>query len=249
MPISLFSCPTLGLAADAQPKIVTPLGTLTLDAEFDGVLIGDLKPSAAHQLERGGYRFSWTLDGFTAELLLCRPRFSLPAGMAVDDCWAGIWRLRTSVVNERPEFSCLWEPDSLWTERTGPESGEGLDAQTWENGSVRVTVGTVDTDWLSGHANRGLLPSRWADLLGWADGGIGADRDTGKIDPVVYLENGFRLVLPMLKAGEQCQVQFVAAWSGKPSGDGDANTDRNAISTWFAVDRSPEEILVGTGCS
>lgn len=250
MPATLFVCPTLGLTADAEPKIVTPLGTLTLDAEFDGILIGDLKPSATYQLERGGHLFRWTLDGFTAELLLCRPHFSLPAGMTVDDCWAGMWRLRTSVINERPEFSCAWRPDSLWTER-GPESGEGLDAQTWEAGPVRVTVGTMDADWLSGHANRGLLPIRWAELLGWGYGGIGADPDTGKIDPVVYLENGFRLVLPMLEAGEQCQVQFVVAWSGKPSGDGDADADadRNAVSTWFAVDRRPEEILAGVGCS
>ena len=125
MSASLFVCPTIGLAADAEPKIVTPLGTLMLDAEIDGVLIGDLKPSAAYQLERGGHLFSWTLDGFTAELLLCRPRFSLPAGMAVDECWAGMWRLRTSVINERPEFSCVWEHNYLGA-AGGPDSGEGL---------------------------------------------------------------------------------------------------------------------------
>ena len=242
MSTSLFACPTLGLTADAEPKIVTPLGTLSLDAEVDGVLLGDLKPSAAYRLERGGYLLRWTLDGITAELLLCRPQPALPGNMVVNDCWAGMWRVRVSVPADPLVFSCLWEPGYLWTEGS-PNSGEGLDAQTWEksdqeSGFLCVTVGTVDTDWLAGHAQRGLLPHRWADLLGWSYGG------TGKVDPVVYFPDGFRLILPALAAGEQCQVQFVAAWSSSPS----AEAAESDASTWYAVDCPPEAILLATGC-
>jgi hypothetical protein len=69
------------------------------------------------------------------------------------------------------------------------------------------------------------------------------DPDTGKIDPMVYLKDGFTLVLPTLSAGEQCQVQFVVAWSSPSREDGTDNP-----STWFAVDRPPEEILSGAEC-
>jgi hypothetical protein len=96
----LFECPTLELTNAAEPKIVTPLGTLSLDAEIDGVLLGDLKPSAAYRLEHDGHLFSWTLDGFIAELLLCRPHLSLRADRAVEGCWAGMWRVRVSVPAE-----------------------------------------------------------------------------------------------------------------------------------------------------
>ena len=245
MPASLFVCPTLGLTADAEPEIVTPLGTLTLDAEFDGILIGDLKPSATYQLERGGHLFSWTLDGFTAELLLCRPQFSLPAGMAVDDCWAGMWRLRTSVSGERPEFSCIWVHGSHRA-AVGPDSGEGLDAQSWEDGPTRVTIGTVDAELMARYASDGLLPPRWADLLGWSFGSTMPDPGTGKIDPVVYQENGFRIILPILEAGEKCQVQFVVAWSSRS--DEIAEAWANDRSTWRAVDRRPDDMMTSAGC-
>jgi len=245
MSASLFVCPTMGLTAAAEPKIITPLGTLTLDAEFDGVVVGDLKPSAAYQLERDGHLFSWTLDGFTAELLFCRPHFTLPAGMAVDDCWAGMWRLRTSVSGGRPEFSCVWEHGSHGA-AGGPDSGEGLDAQNWEDSKARVTIGTVDAEEMARHASVDLLPRHWADLLGWSYGGIQPDLGTGKIDPVVYQKNGFRLILPALKAGEQCQVQFVVAWSSKGDEIAEARTDDR--STWRAVDRRPEDVMTGAGC-
>ena len=62
------------------------------------------------------------------------------------------------------------------------------------------------------HASLDLLPRRWADLLGWSYGGTMPDPGTGKIDPVVYQENGFRVILPTLEAGDKCQVQFVVAW-------------------------------------
>ena len=250
MPISLFSCPTIGPAANAKPEIITPLGTLTFDAEFDGILLGDLKPSSQYHLEHGGNVLNWTLDDFTAELLLCRPRITLPEGMAVDDCWAAIWRLRAamsraSMSGGRPEFSCRWEPGYQWTEG-GPHSGEGLDAQTWETDLAEVTVGTTDAEWLAGHAKLGFLPPRWADLLDFNYSGIVPDTDTGKFDPVIYLEDGFRIVLPTLEVGEMCQVQFLVAWASKASG-GKAE-DVGNYSTWYAVDESPEKILSGVGC-
>lgn len=240
MPISVFSCPTFGPAADTKPHIVTPLGTLTLDAEFDGVLLGDLKPSSCHHLQHGGYLLNWTLNDVTAELLLCRPQLRCLTAWP----WmiAGVWRLRaamlkTFISGERPEFSCCWEPGYHWTEG-GPNSGEGLDAQTWETDRAKVTIGTTDAEWLAGHAKRGVLPPRWADLLDFNYGGIVPDIDTGKFDPVVYLENGFRIVLSPLESGEMCQVQFLVAWS----------SDVDNVFTWFVVDQSPEEILPGIGC-
>ena len=233
----LFNCRLLEPASDARPEIITPLGVLIFDAEFDGVVIGDLKPSAAHHLEPDGYLLNWTLDGIVAKLLLCRPQLSLPEGMSVTDCWAGMWRLRATTaatsLDERPEFSCRWERGYQWTEGE-PESGEWLAAQTWEDDTITVTVGTADSGGLAGQAKLGLQPLRWADLIGWNYGGTTPDTKTGKIDPVVYLEDGFQIVLPALNVGETCQVQFVAAWAPK------TDDDRGNASPWFAVDLVPE---------
>ena len=240
----LFDCRLLEAAPDAKLEVVTPLGILTFDAEFDGVVIGDLKTSSAYRLERDGYLLNWTLDSIVAELLLCRPRFTLPEGMAVTDCWAGMWRLRATTAptssGERPEFSCRWESGYQLTEG-GPNSGEWLAAQTWENAEAVVTIGTADGGGLAGQANIGILPHRWAKLLGDSYGGIMPDTNTGKIDPVMYLEDGFRLVLPELNAGETCQVQFVAAWAPKTD-------DGENASPWFAVDLAPEAVLAGAAC-
>lgn len=237
---SLFNCKILDTAADAKPEIVTPLGVLAFDAEFDGIIIGDLKTSSSYCLERSGYLLNWTIDGVVAELLLCRPRFTLPEGMSVTDCWAGMWRLRATTAatgpDECPEFSCRWEPGYQWTEGS-PETGEGLDAQTWENVQTKVTVGTTDCEWLSGHAQQGILPHRWADMLGWNYG-----ETTGKIDPITYLKDGIQVILPELNMGEMCQVQFVVAWS---LSTGDEQAD---VSTWYAADQRPEDILAGAGC-
>ena len=233
----LFNCRILEPAAAAKPELVTPLGTLTFDAEFDGIVIGDLNPSSSHRLEPDGYLFNWTLDGIVAELLLCRPQLSLADGMSVTDCWAGMWRLRATAAatspDERPVFVCRWEPGYQWTEGS-PETGEGLDAQTWENTETLVTVGTADCEWLSGYAQQGILPHRWADILGWNYGGT-----TDKIDPITYLKDSIQVILPELNMDETCQIHFVVAWS--PS-TGDERADH---STWYAVDQRPKDILAG----
>ena len=244
MSATLFNCQDLEAVTEAEPKIVTPLGVLAFDAEFDGIVIGDLKPSFSYCLASSAYLLNWTLDDVTAELLLCRPSITLPEGMATTDCWAGLWRLYAApaaISGVRPEFSCRWVPGYQWTEG-GPSSGEWLDAQTWENAETIVTVGTADCESLAGQAKLGLLPPRWTDLLGGSYGGITPDIRNGRIDPTMYLEDGFRLVLPDLSAGETCQVQFVAAWA--------PNTDEAGADacTWYAVDQNPKQVLLGAGC-
>ena len=89
-----------------------------------------------------------------------------------------------------------------------PETGEALDAQSWESGEHIVMIGTEDIDFLSHR-----LPS-----LNLSD-----DRP-----PTEFLANGFRITLPNLEAMTPISLHFVVASNPLP--------EPAECSSWFAVD-------------
>jgi hypothetical protein len=97
-----------------------------------------------------------------------------------------------------------------------------LDAQTWEIGDVKLSLGTEDGEYLAARAHRGeLVPPRLAPEL---------DAST-----VQYLADGLRVPFSSLQAGEIVQVHFILAWA--------TDDDPYRVDTWFAVDQHPAEIL------
>ncbi len=246
MTLPLFDCPdSEPLPWDGPPTVPTPLGNLGFEAVIDGVDVCGLVPSAVSNTPAGGRLFHWDIDLFRAELLLTPLTPSLPEGMRVDGCWAGIWRVKAVVPAEELEFRCEWEPGHLWT-KGSPDSGEWLDAQTWDDDIIQVTVGTQDALALASRAKHGdLLPPSWAEILGWS-----ALEANGilRIDPVIYTPRGFRLSLPQLGRRELCQVHFVAAWSPAPSTPEEARNDSLYVSPWYAVDQTSASVLAGSVC-
>ena len=89
-----------------------------------------------------------------------------------------------------------------------PETGEALDAQSWESDTHVVMIGTEDTEFLSRR-----LPS--LDL---------SEREP----PTEFLPNGFRIALPKLRPKIPVSFHFVVASNPLP--------EPEECSAWFAVD-------------
>jgi hypothetical protein len=170
-----------------------------------------------------GRIFAWDRPSFRVELALLRAVPDLPPGMHVHDAWIGCWRLRGDTDAVPPELTC-WVASGIDRLDGGPDNGEALDAQTWENRQHRVSIGTEDSDALAARAGRDV-PERWrSELLGWLDGK--ATRDMTY--PVLHTGDGLALCLPEIPAGMVCQSHHAAAWQAVDLG--------SDVSTWYAVE-------------
>lgn len=132
-----------------------------------------------------------------------------------------VWRVQAITHLVGPTFACHWlqlPPDA----DGGFDSGEGLEAQTWDIGSARLSLGTEDWEYLEARAyKRQFMPSRLADEL--------------DISTVRYVDDGLQIPFPPLHPGELVQVHFVVAWTEVE--------DPFQCDTWYAVDQDPAQIL------
>lgn len=228
--MNLFECGECvdGKGSPANGSVITPLGEVTTSLSVSGRRLPTGEPEETRRLPSGARIACWKLPEGEVELLVSDVDPSLPEGMEVDGCRAVLWRFTPSRRTGPVVFRATWRPGYQWL--TGaPEPGEGLDAQTWTDGQQTVSVGTEAGDFLAFRAVKGQgLPQRLADEL----------LETGQA-LVTWDDESLIVPLPALERGELCQVQFVVSWSGRGQG----------ISTWFAVDRDPKEILLAAGCS
>ena len=164
-------------------NLKTPLGTLIFS------VIADRDMSSA--------------DEVSVEIITISPE--LPLGMSVESCSAGLLSARFSAPIATLQFLCQWEHAA---NRGDPNSGEGLDAQSWEDDNHIVMVGTEDADFLSAR-----LPSLQICI---------------EDEPVEYLSDGFSISLPRIPAHRPISLQFVVATNLIPESVDD--------SVWFAVD-------------
>lgn len=72
---------------------------------------------------------------------------TIPTGMSVRACTVALLTLTAKCTEKNMIFSCSWEPP--FEVRGGAESGERLDAQSWQNGGTIVFIGTEDYEALS----------------------------------------------------------------------------------------------------
>ena len=74
-----------------------------------------------------------------------RPDVALPEGMHVDRCRSVVLKVRSNVPLLTLRFECRYRGDA----EGGSCTGQGLDAQAWENDLHLVTVGTEDHEFLA----------------------------------------------------------------------------------------------------
>jgi hypothetical protein len=211
---------------DIRPVVDTPLGAICIAVEIDDRR-QSRRPDFSYDLDQNRHLLIWEDNGLHAELLLIQFRPDLPSDLQIQECWAAVWRVQASENLGRCRFVAEWEDGYTWSEG-GPESGEGLDAQTWWDVANMVTVGTQDGESLLRRAREGdHLPARWstAESLGCSDPAC--------LSLVEYGGSFLSVPLPEMRPGDLCQVHFVIAWSG---------VDQD-VATWFAVDQVPEVIL------
>ncbi|HEY3330662.1 MAG TPA: hypothetical protein VGK19_11610 [Capsulimonadaceae bacterium] len=231
--MKLFSCPATQRAAPgAIAKVITPLGTILLDAK-----IGDFSPvdDPAEQIDKVGdlgHIFSWHKSRFDVELLLCEPTYRRHSGTTNMGVRAGIWRWAATGYTPPGLFVCRWDGDYQW-EEGGPDSAEGLDAKTWYMGSTFVSIGTDDESRLSSSATANLcLPRRLAPYF--------ADSYSGEQAHYAYMKMGIPVPIPELEPGETCQIKFVVAWSSDEADEADI---------WVALEQDAQTILTDCGCA
>ena len=105
-----------------------------------------------------------------------------------------------------------------------PDPGEYLIAQTFENHSINLSIGTEDEDKLVLRANNNdWIPRRF--------------HSTINTDNFCYLDQGLEVNFSLLQE-EKIQIQFVIAW---------VLNKNNAVFTWYAVEQSAIEILNQVG--
>lgn len=134
--------------------------------------------------------------------------------MNVDKCIAGVWRINTISNKLNFKFQCCLETNL----EGSPESGEGFIAQSFENDSIRITMGTEDEEGFEKHVGSKWLPKHFKNQF--------------YPNLFEYLKNGISVTLPSLFKNDFVEVHFLVAWSSSKD-----------IATWYAVDQPIKEIL------
>ena len=157
------------------------------------------------------------LDSSDCRTDLLTPTIELPPGMSVDGIVAAMIQMTPTQSASAVRCECVWDQAPASADR---ESGECLDAQSWDSNGHRVTVGTEDCD---------ALCHRLPEL------GFTEDRY-----PVTYNEDGLSIVIPDVAKGSSFSLHFVIAWRSLP--------DPADCSTWFAVDIPHAKLEAANHC-
>ncbi len=222
--LKLFDVEYIKIPINENPiDIPTPFGKVHLEVFYNKIPLSQFVPNIFGEISNKSSVCIWAFNAVHIELLKTNIVPSLPLGMKVDQCIAFLWRFKSASNDLSLKLICRLAFNNKILEVV-PESGGGLIAQSWTVQNTRITVGTEDEDYLlsrSEHQNG--LPLRLA------------ENQLIDSDLIEYLEEGIQITLPPFQENEEGQIQFVVAWGDK--------SDRDDISTWFAVDVRPQEIL------
>lgn len=233
--MALFNICMQSMQAARPAEIETPFGNFATC-----FLVGkvDTLRAAATETRGDGRRHwsRWEWDEFDIELLQGPIATALPPGMRVDGCIAALWRIRGKRVlkKRRPSgqedwlgsVRCCWATEPSAAEG-GPDTGEGLEALTWDISGGRLSVGTEDPEFLASRAPYDRFFR------------IGRRIDVDAVSFIRSDQSGLEVPVPALRQGEWVQVQFVVAWRNV--------VDADDVSTWFAVDQDPTHLLALLG--
>lgn len=222
--MELFKCLNIEVfELKKRNVILTPLGKIILDLNIEKESVHNTKSSNLYKFDNGGYITKWITNIFNAELLLCKPHLYIPAHMSVDNCMAGIWRVKAHSDINKCNFSAIWEDGYTWIDED-ISSGENLECKIWNDSKISVAIGTEGEELLirRGGKNK-LLPQK-------------LEKEITTYEIVEYVDNGIKVNIDKIKKGEIVQIQFIIAWG------------EESLPTWFAVDMSADEILKSQKC-
>lgn len=207
-------------------QVETPLGIVRSFVSINGVEL-PLEEAKLFGVGFDGLGAQWRQPQCHAEAVLLRPVNPFREMYPVAECRAFLWRVRLIQPVASLHFSCRLHANQLL--ESGPDSGQFLDAQTWETENIRVTIGTHDDVILSSLAGKGdMLPPRYETPRPWP----------WEYLFVAYLPDGFNVTFTDAEASDEFQIHFAVAWSFD---------DKEAVATWYAVDTDAERILAGVG--
>ena len=217
----LFESYTYYSTQIAENRISTPLGNIVFKVSYNSTEISEIPITEAHYLSNRGHILCWYSERFDIELMVTPYTPDLPEGMKVEECYAVVWRVKCKMEEARYRFSSMWEDGYTWSE-FGPESGEGLECQSWESSKIKVSIGTQDSETLMSRSkNNDLLPTTF-------------DESTNPYAIIEYLDKGLAVAINNVRFNEICQIHFIVAWSENTQYD---------TSNWYAVDALPAVLL------
>lgn len=198
--------------------IQTPLGFVDFEFTSNGFTTSSNRPKEVVKTVNVELLLGWENENFRLELMKFKLFPSIPTNMSIDECYVFVSRIfAKNDLLSSSLFSCKWKEGYKWTNH-GPNSGEFIDAQTWDDNKVFVTIGTENENILSTRAYKNeKMPSR---LLEFIDEKL-----------VEYWISGLTIQIPNLMKGELCQLHFVISWG------------KDETATWYAVDIKSNEIL------
>ena len=200
-------------------KLETPLGNLSFKFKVNEVYFNHNELSAVKARGSNNYVSSWKSNNCEIDCLRANFNPVLPFNMKVDQCFAFIWRIK-AFKNLEINLQCLLETCLIGS----PDSGEHLIAQSFENNSINLVIGTEDEEKLQIRSeNNDWIPHRFGSIL-----------DSNSI---CYLDQGVEVHFHLLKE-EKIQIQFIVAWV--------LNTNHD-LSTWYAVEQPTIKILNQVG--
>ncbi|MDM5186471.1 hypothetical protein QUF99_03325 [Bacillus sp. DX4.1] len=210
--------------------VATPLGRITFDININQNLLSEIPVERnCFRLSKGGSLASYSHSDFLAELVLCKPIVRIPSYMNVEKAYGAVWRVQSFVDNLSCDFLTALNPVNTLEIDSGPDSGEGLEAITWDYREYRLTLGTQDGTLLVHRSKiNDMMPNR-----------LNAEDEIAQHNIVQYIQNGLVVPLPPLLKNEMCQVHFVIAWN--------KYEDSDDVSPWFAVDMDGKSILSKEG--
>jgi hypothetical protein len=149
---------------------------------------------------------------YEIEFSVVEPEPILPPGMSVRRVRAVVLRAFSRMGFERLDYRCQFVTDL----EGGPESGEGLEAQSWEGEHDIVLIGTEDGEALSYR-----MP--WLESQG------------DLLAVVQYQKDGFSVPLKRIPAGRTIGLHYVVAENSNP--------EPVECSAWYAVDIPHAKLL------
>jgi hypothetical protein len=142
----------------------------------------------------------------------------IPPGMSVLACYGVVLQIGSPNTVSDLKFKAILKPSSEIN--VGAATGEGLEAQDWDNQRSVMLVGTEDLEYLKARLHHSIvLPD----------------------NPFTYSAKSLSIHIAEIPAGVSVSLHFVVAWNDLP--------ETVESSCWFAVDQSHTSILSAVGAN